>query len=43
MALPIDFTTLRTPCYVFDEAELRRNFADFRRALAAQGKEKKNN
>lgn len=34
MTLPIDFTALQTPCYVFDEAELRGNFSDFRRALA---------
>lgn len=29
----IDFTTLQTPCYIFDETELRQNFSDFRRAL----------
>ena len=34
MALPFDFTALQTPCFVFDEAELRGNFADFRRALS---------
>lgn len=29
----IDFRSLETPCFVFDEAELRRNFSDFRHAL----------
>lgn len=34
MALPFDVASLQTPCFVFDEAELRQNFSDFRRALA---------
>ena len=34
MSLPFDVASLQTPCFVFDEAELRRNFSDFRRALA---------
>lgn len=32
--MSIDFTSLKTPCFVFDERELRANFSDFRRALA---------
>ena len=34
MPLPFDVASLQTPCFVFDEAELRQNFSDFRRALA---------
>ena len=34
MSLPFDVASLQTPCFVFDEAELRQNFSDFRRALA---------
>ena len=34
MSLPFDVASLQTPCFVFDETELRQNFSDFRRALA---------
>ena len=39
---PIDFSALQTPCFVFDEAELRQNFSDFRRALAEHWSPKSN-
>lgn len=29
MPLPFDVASLQTPCFVFDEAELRQNFSDF--------------